>query len=684
MTGSLTPGPPMSLSLSNKIRVALLVLTVLTLSLTALAHFGTKALQQQNDDTLVRLIPAVNAVLQADRDFYQSLVARQQAMVRKMEGKDTAEAMATLNDNIGQALKRSQLAADLTPLPKVDALVSDFRRQVVDWQQKATAKLNAQVSLSSIDSTDDFEKIRLYMDQSTELIEEHISGLLKASGDGNEIMGSSELAKLLPAIDAVIQADRDFYQALVAQQEAMVLSMEGKDTKAALAIRDHNFQQAMTRSATAAEKSQLPKVTQLVTAFHDNAQQWLKHSDAQLANRTSLSSLDSSEEFEKIRTLLDQSTELIDGYTKDTTKAAHDAAERRLFMLWGAAAVILAIFIAIGLYIPSYVARTTGHLQRRIKDIAEGEGDLTARVEVTNNDELGQLAHHFNDLMRQLQLQMQEVAGVAKEMSGHAQEVKGSGSRTLGVINDQVRSLEQLVTATEQITASIQEVAQSAGDSAKEARAASLDAEHGSELAGKSVSQTRALSSTMAQASEAVSLLEKEAQNIVTVLDVIGSIAEQTNLLALNAAIEAARAGESGRGFAVVADEVRTLAGRTQESTQNIQQMITRLQSGVKGTVEAMESGLIEVDGTLAAVEEATQAFAQIQMRLSTVSNRADQIAAATEQQSMVVSDINQNLSNIDGMAKQSADHARQSAEEGDAVEDTALRLSQVVGRFKI
>ncbi|MED5525794.1 methyl-accepting chemotaxis protein [Gallaecimonas pentaromativorans] len=533
----------MSLSLANKIRLPLLLLTLLTLSLLTLAHFGTRALQQQNDNTITELLPAINAVLQADRDFYQALVAERDAMVRKAEGKDFSAAVKTRDENIQQALDRSQKAADLTPLPEVDELIKSFRQDVAGWQQKAKTMLQGTAAVASIEDHYGFEDARRYLDKSTELIENHI-------------------------------------------------------------------QQIATRE--------------------------------------------------------------------------HNAANSRLVTLWVAGGIILVIFVLIGWLVPASVATATGRIERRIKDIAEGDGDLTARVKITSDDELGQLAGHFNKLMGQLHQQMQEVTEVAGEMNRHAQEVESAGGMTLSTINEQVRSLEQLVTATEEITASIQEVAQSAGDSAKEARAASMDAEHGSELAGKSVNQTRSLSNTMAQASEAVSLLEKEAQNIVTVLDVIGSIAEQTNLLALNAAIEAARAGESGRGFAVVADEVRTLAGRTQESTQNIQQMITRLQSGVKGTVEAMESGIIEVDSTLVAVEEATQAFAQIQVRLTTVSNRADQIAAATEQQSMVVSDINQNLSNIDGMAKQSAEHARSSAQEGKAVEQTARRLSQVVGRFRL
>ncbi|WP_417360810.1 methyl-accepting chemotaxis protein [Gallaecimonas pentaromativorans] len=533
----------MKFSLANKIRVPLLILTILTLVLITLAHYGTRALQRQNDDTTNILLPAMDAVLQADRDFYQALVAQQQALVLKSDGKPYSAAVKDRNDNIEQSLSRSQKAADLTPLPEVDELIASYHQEVKVWQRHADADLNAAFDKSQLEDHVEFEHIRRNLDSSTELVEQHI---------------------------------------------------------------------------------------------------------------------------------------------KQVTEISRNDANHRLLELWGAAAAILVIFLLIGWLVPASVATATGRIERRIKDIAEGDGDLTARVKITSDDELGQLAGHFNKLMGQLHQQMQEVTEVAGEMNRHAQEVESAGGMTLSTINEQVRSLEQLVTATEEITASIQEVAQSAGDSAKEARAASMDAEHGSELAGKSVNQTRSLSNTMAQASEAVSLLEKEAQNIVTVLDVIGSIAEQTNLLALNAAIEAARAGESGRGFAVVADEVRTLAGRTQESTQNIQQMITRLQSGVKGTVEAMESGIIEVDSTLVAVEEATQAFAQIQVRLTTVSNRADQIAAATEQQSMVVSDINQNLSNIDGMAKQSAEHARSSAQEGKAVEQTARRLSQVVGRFRL
>ncbi|EKE70955.1 methyl-accepting chemotaxis protein [Gallaecimonas xiamenensis] len=495
---------------------------------------------------------------------------------------------------------------------------------------------------------------------------------------------NSTATRLLPAINAVLQADRDFYQALVAQRDALLAKQQGQDPSSFAKVRDENVQQARDRAQKAADLTPLPRVDDWIKRFDRDIDQWQRASQQRLAGSVSLDLMGTDDAFESIRGYLDQSTEAIENHIQAMTQQAHNDADVRLVELWVATGVILVIFVLIGWLVPASVAKATARIEQRIKDISQGDGDLTARVKVTSDDELGQLATHFNHLMEQLQQQMTAVTAVVTEMDRHAQQVEGAGDATLKAINEQVGALEMVVTATEEITASIREVAQSAADSAQETRAASTEAEHGSQLAGKSVRQTRALSGTMSQASEAVALLEKEAGNIVTVLDVIGSIAEQTNLLALNAAIEAARAGDSGRGFAVVADEVRTLAGRTQESTQNIQQMITRLQQGVKGAVDAMDSGLREVDETLLAVEEATQAFADIQGRLGTVSDRAHQIAAATEQQSLVVGEINENLSRIDGQAKLSASHAKDGASEGKAVEETAKRLKQVVGRFKV
>jgi len=196
--------------------------------------------------------------------------------------------------------------------------------------------------------------------------------------------------------------------------------------------------------------------------------------------------------------------------------------------------------------------------------------------------------------------------------------------------------------------------------------------------------QINVLARDIEQVVQAISNLETESRNIVSVLEVIGGIAEQTNLLALNAAIEAARAGDAGRGFAVVADEVRTLASRTQQSTKDIHDMITRLQNGVSGAVSAMSNAKNQVTETEQHAESASQFLDHIMTGIANINDMAIQIATATEQQSTVAEHVNQTVNGISQNANELSDLARHTGSDGNRVRQLVQGVSKQVGRFKV
>jgi methyl-accepting chemotaxis protein len=235
-----------------------------------------------------------------------------------------------------------------------------------------------------------------------------------------------------------------------------------------------------------------------------------------------------------------------------------------------------------------------------------------------------------------------------------------------------------------EMSATVQEVARNAVEAAEAAKEADNTFHQGKQVIDRVIEAIGELANEVEKAANVIQQLEAESMNIGSVLDVIKSIAEQTNLLALNAAIEAARAGEQGRGFAVVADEVRTLAGRTQQSTQEIEEMISKLQSGANNAVKVMETGK---DMTKVGVDQAAaagEALLTINTAVERITGMNTQIASAAEEQSSVAEEINRSIVSINEVAEQSAAGAQQTAQASNDLARLADQLKALVGRFKV
>jgi methyl-accepting chemotaxis protein len=339
--------------------------------------------------------------------------------------------------------------------------------------------------------------------------------------------------------------------------------------------------------------------------------------------------------------------------------------------------LVMAMFI--GRSIVNPIKNTVSALQ----DIAEGEGDLTKRIAVNGKDEIAQLANAFNQFSEKIRAIIIEITAAANQLSGESQSLSDTTIESSNSISRQRSEIEQVATAMNEMTATVQEVARSASEAAASAQQADTQTIQGKTIVLDSVSAIEVLASEVERAASVINEVETDSEQIGSVLDVIRGIAEQTNLLALNAAIEAARAGEQGRGFAVVADEVRTLASRTQESTQEIQDMIEKLQSGTRAAVAVMTEGGEKASISVKKAREAGTSLDNITAAVASISDMNTQIASAAEEQSQVAEEINKNVVTINTMADEVTSNSSRTTDSSQTLSALAQQLTSIVGQFK-
>ncbi|KII30852.1 chemotaxis protein [Pseudomonas fluorescens] len=350
----------------------------------------------------------------------------------------------------------------------------------------------------------------------------------------------------------------------------------------------------------------------------------------------------------------------------------------------GVALVVLLVIAAVGMLLANTILRPLNLMKANLDDIAAGEGDLTRRLSITSQDELGALAGSFNRFVDKIHGLVRQITEMTSQLTGLVNQVSEQANRSDQAMERQRHETDQVATAINEMSAAAQEVAKSAQNAAVAAQQTDEEGQAAKRVVAGSIVKIHALVDDIRSSGVSLDSLQKDVSSIVSVLGVIRSIAEQTNLLALNAAIEAARAGEAGRGFAVVADEVRALASRTQISTQEIQGMIDRLQAGTQSAVEAMRRSSEAGDGTSAQANEAGASLDTMAQLIATINSMNAQIASAAEEQTAVAEEINRSVHQIAVAVDSVADETQLGAQTSRSLADLGQRLGSLVGQFRI
>ncbi len=318
-----------------------------------------------------------------------------------------------------------------------------------------------------------------------------------------------------------------------------------------------------------------------------------------------------------------------------------------------------------------------------LEGIARGEGDLTQRIRVKNEDEIGMVANSFNEFVDKIQSLVQSIQGMSEQTSNVSTSASEAANVSSGHLKKQQHATDQVANAISELSLSTKEIAVNVQLTADSANQASNDAKEVNSIIQESIDSINGLSNHLNENSQVIGSLEKDVNGIVSVLDVIRGIAEQTNLLALNAAIEAARAGEQGRGFAVVADEVRALASRTQESTAQIQTTLQSLQAGAESAVKVMNDSQVKSDESVSKAQSSGESINRILTSTDKINDMATQIASAVEEQSMVSEDLSKNINSIVSLGRDSLGQLDKMTSNANTMKDTAGNLHDLTQQFK-
>ena len=496
-----------------------------------------------------------------------------------------------------------------------------------------------------------------------------------------------------PAISAVINADRDLYQARVAELHYLSSDPSSKKAEKHFNSYKENSKQAFERMEK--YKSLLiiyPDIAVKLSEFNTSFNQWQRDStevfnlikNSQIDAAKNQSENKSKQSFNQLRDFYNIAGEIADEKSSLLSEQTITSVENSQNILLVVSTIVILFTLVAGIIAPKAMTDALEHLSAQLKELNQGDGDLAKRINSTRQDEIGVLAADFDELINGLAQLIKSIVEQTADVITGVDKLDGGAANIKETSHHQLESVEMIVTAVNQMSYAIKEVAENAQKTSSEIVTVNQLTEEGKKITTTTLKEITELSEMIENATQVILKLSENSTNISSVLSVIRGIAEQTNLLALNAAIEAARAGEQGRGFAVVADEVRNLASKTQQSTEDIQKMIETLQQGVDEAVQSINTGNSATQSTVLLSQKTLTALNDISAASSRVSDVAAQTATATEEQSLVAEDVSKNLTILSDRTKSNFDIAQENGQMANSTMKLATTLSDSVTRFKL